>query len=235
MCEPACSGLVAQLVKQSCYCHGFKAWFKLVLFLHPCPRYPAVLLKFHLNKGTGGEGVYRGGEGVVRETLFRRPLTLSVLTERRVFNPYGLKGVSFCLSVCLAVCVGDGPPHFTGGSDGKKGRNILISAVDKTERDLGPKSSVHMEPGVSDNLCSHDNSPYVTIVPIFLQSHFSSGHISSGDPWWWGIWGPKNEICSRTPCQQETASLCCKRQSGYLQTDPRISLTMDLAVLLLVL
>lgn len=34
----------------------------------------------------------RGGDGVVRELLFRRPLTLSILTERRVFAPYGLEG-----------------------------------------------------------------------------------------------------------------------------------------------
>lgn len=109
--------------------------------------------------------MYRGGEGVVRETLFRRPLTLSVLTERRVFNPYGLKGVF----VCLPVCVGDDPPYFTGGSAGKKGRNILISAVDKTERDLGPKSSVHMEPGVSDNLlpCMTSVPMLITIISIF--------------------------------------------------------------------
>ena len=60
------------------------------LFL-PC-RYPTVLVQFHLNEGTGGEGLFRGGDGVIREILFRRPLTLSVLTERRVYNPYGLKG-----------------------------------------------------------------------------------------------------------------------------------------------
>ena len=36
--------------------------------------------------------MYHGGDGVVRETMFRRPITLSVLTERRVFSPYGLKG-----------------------------------------------------------------------------------------------------------------------------------------------
>ena len=44
---------------------------------------------------------------MVRETLFRKPLTLSVLTERRVFNPYGLNGLSTCvhLSICLSVLV----------------------------------------------------------------------------------------------------------------------------------
>ena len=113
--------------------------------------------------------MYCGGEGVVRETLFRKPLTLSVLTERRVFNPYGLNGVY--MFVCLSVMVM--APHFTGGSDGKKGRNILISAVDKTERDLGPKSSVHVEPGVSGSL--HGN-PMITVPmsPLFTITLFVS-------------------------------------------------------------
>ena len=51
-----------------------------------------VLNRFHLNEGTGGKGLYNGGDGVIRELLFRRPLTLSVLTERRLYNPYGLQG-----------------------------------------------------------------------------------------------------------------------------------------------
>jgi 5-oxoprolinase (ATP-hydrolysing) len=55
-------------------------------------RYPVVLQCFHLNPGTGGGGAFHGGDGVVREFLFRKPLTLSVLTERRVFSPYGLQG-----------------------------------------------------------------------------------------------------------------------------------------------
>lgn len=56
-------------------------------------RYPVILQRFHLNKHTGGKGANRGGDGVVRELLFRKDLTLSILTERRVFQPYGLKGL----------------------------------------------------------------------------------------------------------------------------------------------
>ena len=37
--------------------------------------------------------MYNGGDGIVREMLFRKPLTLSVLTERRAFRPYGLEGI----------------------------------------------------------------------------------------------------------------------------------------------
>ena len=60
-------------------------------------RYPVVLQCFHLNKGTGGDGVWRGGEGVVREMMFRQPLTLSVLTERRNYRPFGLEGECACV------------------------------------------------------------------------------------------------------------------------------------------
>ena len=58
-----------------------------------CFRYPVVLRTFSLNPGTGGRGKCRGGDGIIRETLFRKNLTLSVLTERRVYQPYGLNGL----------------------------------------------------------------------------------------------------------------------------------------------
>lgn len=35
----------------------------------------------------------------MREILFRRPLTLSVLTERRIFSPYGLRGMNLIVGV----------------------------------------------------------------------------------------------------------------------------------------
>ncbi|XP_064467437.1 5-oxoprolinase-like [Ornithodoros turicata] len=55
-------------------------------------RYPVILKRYHLNPGTGGKGCFTGGNGVIREMLFRKEFHLSVLTERRVFAPYGLKG-----------------------------------------------------------------------------------------------------------------------------------------------
>ena len=45
-----------------------------------------------LNRLSGGRGMFNGGDGVIRELLFRKDLTLSVLTERRVFAPYGMNG-----------------------------------------------------------------------------------------------------------------------------------------------
>ena len=57
---------------------------------------------FSLNPATGGNGKYIGGDGVIREMLFRKPLTLSVLTERRVHRPYGLFG-NACLYVLIVI------------------------------------------------------------------------------------------------------------------------------------
>lgn len=65
-------------------------------------RYPVHVRKFTLREGTGGSGRYRGGDGVLRELYFRAAITLSVLTERRVLEPYGLEGnrlsfIVYCL------------------------------------------------------------------------------------------------------------------------------------------
>lgn len=51
-----------------------------------------IVRSFSLRKNSGGAGRFYGGDGVTRELLFRRPLTLSLLTERRVFSPYGMNG-----------------------------------------------------------------------------------------------------------------------------------------------
>lgn len=55
-------------------------------------RYPVHVRKFTLREDSGGQGKYCGGDGVLRELLFRAPVTLSVLTERRVLQPYGMAG-----------------------------------------------------------------------------------------------------------------------------------------------
>ncbi len=48
--------------------------------------------KYEIRKGTGGEGMYRGGDGVVREIEARMDLRFSILSERRVYSPYGMEG-----------------------------------------------------------------------------------------------------------------------------------------------
>ena len=55
-------------------------------------RYPVLLREFSLREGSGGQGQHRGGDGVVRDIEFRIPVQVSILSERRVYHPYGLKG-----------------------------------------------------------------------------------------------------------------------------------------------
>ncbi|KAG9234802.1 Hydantoinase B/oxoprolinase-domain-containing protein [Amylocarpus encephaloides] len=56
-------------------------------------RYPVILREFSLRAGSGGKGQHRGGDGVIRDIEFRMPETqVSILSERRVYHPYGLAG-----------------------------------------------------------------------------------------------------------------------------------------------
>jgi 5-oxoprolinase (ATP-hydrolysing) len=55
-------------------------------------RYPVLLKEFSLRAGSGGAGEHRGGDGVIRDIEFRIPVQVSILSERRVYHPYGLEG-----------------------------------------------------------------------------------------------------------------------------------------------
>jgi 5-oxoprolinase (ATP-hydrolysing) len=55
-------------------------------------RLPVRLWRHQLRHGSGGAGRHRGGEGVVREVEFLKPLTVSFLTGRRSSAPRGLAG-----------------------------------------------------------------------------------------------------------------------------------------------
>jgi 5-oxoprolinase (ATP-hydrolysing) len=55
-------------------------------------RAPVVVREFSVRRGSGGEGRWRGGDGVVRVLEFLRPLTVSLLVERRRTRPFGLSG-----------------------------------------------------------------------------------------------------------------------------------------------
>lgn len=56
-------------------------------------RYPVVLRQFNIRKGSGGQGQFPGGDGVIREIEFLKDDTvIGILSERRSFAPYGMKG-----------------------------------------------------------------------------------------------------------------------------------------------
>lgn len=54
--------------------------------------YPLRLVQYAVRRGSGGEGLHCGGQGLVREYEFLQPATVSLLTERRRLAPWGLAG-----------------------------------------------------------------------------------------------------------------------------------------------
>jgi 5-oxoprolinase (ATP-hydrolysing) len=57
-------------------------------------RFPVLLEKFAIRRGSGGDGHWRGGDGAVRHIRFREPMTVSTLSGHRKVPPYGLAGGS---------------------------------------------------------------------------------------------------------------------------------------------
>ena len=55
-------------------------------------RYPVILERFGIRRGSGGAGAGRGGDGSVRRIRFEQPMTLVVVASRREVAPFGLEG-----------------------------------------------------------------------------------------------------------------------------------------------
>lgn len=85
-------------------------------------RFPVLLEHFGLRRGSGGEGLYRGGNGVIRAIRFLESMTAGILSSKRVVAPQGLKG----------------------GKDGKKGENYLIKK-DGTKQKLRGNDTVKVD------------------------------------------------------------------------------------------
>lgn len=56
--------------------------------------YPFRVRRSAVRRGSGGAGRYRGGDGIERELEFHCPATVTILSDRRKFAPYGLAGGS---------------------------------------------------------------------------------------------------------------------------------------------
>ncbi|PHH87494.1 hypothetical protein CDD83_8816 [Cordyceps sp. RAO-2017] len=106
-------------------------------------RYPVLLREFAIRRGSGGAGQHRGGDGVVRDIEFRMPLQVSILSERRVFRPYGLNGGrdGACgLNIWVRGAAAGGQDDKTsGGGDGGEREERRIN--------LGAKNSAAMAAG----------------------------------------------------------------------------------------
>ena len=55
-------------------------------------RYPVLLERFAVRRGSGGAGRWQGGDGVERVIRFLQDMTVSLLTNRRRTAPFGLRG-----------------------------------------------------------------------------------------------------------------------------------------------
>ncbi|KAL3135323.1 hypothetical protein ABBQ32_007517 [Trebouxia sp. C0010 RCD-2024] len=94
-------------------------------------RYPVVLHDFSLRQGSGGAGKFKGGDGVIREMEYLRPLTCSILSERRTFRPYGL----------------------LGGHPALPGLNLLLHS-DGRKVNMGGKTTVQVKAGDRIQICT---------------------------------------------------------------------------------
>jgi N-methylhydantoinase B len=54
--------------------------------------YPVRVRRYALRQGSGGKGQFRGGDGIVREIEFLTEVRGTILSDRRRFGPYGLRG-----------------------------------------------------------------------------------------------------------------------------------------------
>jgi 5-oxoprolinase (ATP-hydrolysing) len=87
-------------------------------------RYPVVLERFAVRRGSGGEGAHRGGDGVVRQVRFREAMSAQILSNRRRVAPRGIMG----------------------GGDAAPGVNIVVRA-DGSEEILTATDQAEMAPG----------------------------------------------------------------------------------------
>ncbi|MCK4895106.1 MAG: hydantoinase B/oxoprolinase family protein, partial [Calditrichia bacterium] len=88
-------------------------------------RFPEIFIdRFNIRRGTGGAGKWIGGDGVERAVRFLNPMRVSILSERRKYPPYGIKG----------------------GKPGEKGKNLLVRK-DGTKIELSGKVDRIVEKG----------------------------------------------------------------------------------------
>jgi 5-oxoprolinase (ATP-hydrolysing) len=87
-------------------------------------RFPVRIERFAIRRGSGGDGLHRGGDGVVREVRFLEPMRANILANRRVVPPSGL----------------------AGGGDALPGRN-WVQRVDGSKEMLGATGAAEMDPG----------------------------------------------------------------------------------------
>ena len=87
-------------------------------------RFPVLVERFAIRRGSGGPGRQRGGDGVERHIRFREPMRANILSNRRKVPPRGIEG----------------------GGDAAPGVNRVVRA-DGTVETLGPTAAAEMGAG----------------------------------------------------------------------------------------
>jgi N-methylhydantoinase B len=87
--------------------------------------YPFRVRCYAYREGSGGEGKFRGGDGLIREIELLAAAQVTLLAERRKFRPWGLQG----------------------GEDGAAGRATVVKAATGEVIELPGKCSLHLEAG----------------------------------------------------------------------------------------
>jgi N-methylhydantoinase B len=73
--------------------------------------YPFRITRYTLRRGSGGDGLHPGGDGIDREIEFHEDATVSLMGERRRHRPWGLQGGDR----------GDGGGHLIRADGGDRG------------------------------------------------------------------------------------------------------------------
>jgi 5-oxoprolinase (ATP-hydrolysing) len=87
-------------------------------------RFPVLVERFAVRRGSGGPGKHRGGDGAYRAIRFRAPMSASILANRRSTPPFGLNG----------------------GGPGAMGRNF-VQRVDGSVDELGATATIEVNEG----------------------------------------------------------------------------------------
>ena len=80
-------------------------------------RFPVVLERFAIRRGSGGAGRWHGGDGVERLLMFREPMTVAILSNRRRVPPFGLEGGEAAATGLTEVLRTDGTVQTLGSAE----------------------------------------------------------------------------------------------------------------------
>lgn len=77
--------------------------------------FPIRIVRYGVRRGSGGEGRWRGGDGIVRAYRFLAAADVTVVSERRRHAPYGLAGGAPARTGANRLCRQDGTVEGIGG------------------------------------------------------------------------------------------------------------------------